>query len=105
MSYNRYDFMKEGVVADSKSGSLYPDPLSLNYLDFQMTQLPQKEIVTAKGAQEPWNMSIEVYGQPKYEDIVLTLNGISHSNFLREGDILYFPKEGDIPNSFNTSRT
>lgn len=104
MASSRYDFMISGSVVDSKSGNYYPDPLSLNYLGFQMTQLPHKETVTAKGAQEPWTMSYDIYGRSALEDVVLTLNGISHSNFLKEGDILYFPREEDLTNSFNSRR-
>jgi hypothetical protein len=105
MASNRYDFMTSGTVADSKTGSLYPDPLSLNYLGFKMSELPTKKTVSIKEAEEPWRMSLDVYGRATYEDVVLTLNGVSHSNFLKEGDTLYFPREEDLTNSFNVSRS
>lgn len=104
MTKSRYDFMKEGVTADEVSGSLYPDPLSLNYSDFSIGSLPYKDIMTSRKIMFLWKEANDFYGQPCWDDIVLTLNGIPHKNFLEEGDELYFPLESDILTSFNKER-
>lgn len=105
MASNRYDFMTPGSVQDEKSGSYYPDPLSLNYLNFKMTEVPYVDKFSATACREPWKEMNSIYGRPAYDDVVLTLNGIPHSNFLKEGQIVYVPKEGDITNSFNDKRS
>ena len=33
---SRYNFMEESVAADDVSKSAYPDPLTLNYLNFKL---------------------------------------------------------------------
>lgn len=105
MASNRYDFMTPGTTQDSKTGSFYPDPLSLNYLNFKMTEVPYADKFDTKACREPWKEMISVYGKPAFDDVVLTLNGVSHSNFLQEGQIVYIPKEEDITNSFKDTRS
>ena len=46
MSANRYDFMSESTVVDEKTGTYFPDPLTLDYGSFNMTQRPDKESLT-----------------------------------------------------------
>ena len=46
MSANRYDFMRESAVVDEKTGTYFPDPLTLDYGSFNMTQRPDRESLT-----------------------------------------------------------
>lgn len=101
---SRYDFMKEGTVHDEVTGSLYPDPLSMNYLDFNMTDVPVKDVMTDDKIISFWEEAQLFYGKACWDDVVLTLNGVSHRNFLRSGDKIYFPKEDDIRRSFAKER-
>lgn len=101
---SRYDFMKDGVVADEITGSFYPDPLSLNYSDFSMSSVPVKNTMSEKKIIFLWKEAESLYGSPCWDDIVLTLNGIPHKNFLNVGDDLFFPSENDILISFNKER-
>lgn len=101
---SRYDFMKDGITADEVSGSFYPDPLTLNYADFSMTSVPLKDTLSAKKITFFWKESDNLYGSPCWDDIVLTLNGVPHKNFLQVGDVVYFPSEEDIKRSFNKER-
>lgn len=98
---SRYDFMTEGVVKDEITNNLYPDPLSINYFNFKLSSLPRKLIMEDSKINFLWNEMYKMYGAPAWDDVILNLNGISHSNFLKAGDILYFPEIGDIMNSFN----
>lgn len=101
---SRYDFMKDGVTMDEITGSYYPDPLSLNFSDFKMDSLPIKNVMNPTKIVFLWKEADDFYGQPCWDDMVLTLNGIPHKNFLEVGDELYFPTEDDLLNSFNKER-
>lgn len=99
-TYSRYDFMTDGVSQDPVLNSTYPDPLSLNYFDLKLRNLPKKDQMTGTKIAFFWKETENIYGNPIYDDIVLTLNGVSHLNLLQEGDILYFPQVNDIETSF-----
>lgn len=101
---SRYDFMKESTVEDSVIGSFYPDPLTLNYTDLRMTETPSSSTMTDERILYLWDETEERYGTPSWDDMVLTLNGIAHRNFLRSGDVLYFPKLTDMTGSFAKDR-
>lgn len=99
-TYSRYDFMTSGVVQDEVTGSYYPDPLSLNYLNFKMSKIPLKDIMTDSKIIKFWNEAASMYGSAVYDDIVLTLNGVAHKNLLKPNDEVYFPELSDIQSSF-----
>ena len=101
---SRYDFMEPGQTPDEVNGSMYPDPLTLNYNRFQMTELPAKNNLTSLDIIYLWKESQDYYGKACWDDMVLTLNGIPHRNFLEPGDALYYPTESDIISSFNKTR-
>lgn len=103
-TYSRYDFMKQGVTADSVSGSLYPDPLTLNYNELSLSAIPQKDTLNAQDIIYFWKETEDMYGIASYDDMVLTLNGIPHKNFLNPGHQLYFPLIEDYTKSFSKKR-
>lgn len=97
---SRYNFMKEGTVRDSVSGSLYPDPLSLNYLEFNMvTAPPVVDRMDDAKIMYFWLEVSKYYGNSEWDDVVLTLNGVPHRNLLSHGDMIGFPDIMDIKNS------
>lgn len=102
-NYSRYDFMTEGVTYDELSESYYPDPLSLNYVNLQITETPTKDVMNDPKIMYFWKNTENHYGSPIYDDIVLTLNGVSHKNFLTSGDTIIYPSLNDIDKSFNKS--
>lgn len=93
--------MSEGSIKDEVSNSYYPDPLSLNYVAFKMKDLPTYRVMDISSVGTLWNTAKEIYGACEWEDIVLTLNGYSHKNFVKEGDTLIFPTLEDINRSFS----
>ena len=103
-TFSRYDFMQEGVTTDKVSGSYYPDPLSLNYLNLEMSSAPVKDVMDDTKIIFFWKEAEELYKVAGYDDIVLTLNGISHKNFMAPGTIIYFPSLSDIQSSYAISR-
>lgn len=103
-TYSRYDFMTEGTQTDPISGSNYPDPLSLVYVSFKTPSSYKKDIMTDTKISSFWHEAEKAYGKAAYDDIVLTLNGVSHKNLLEEGDVIYFPAVADIESSFSKSK-
>lgn len=99
-TFSRYDFMSDSSVADEVTHSYYPDPLSLNYLNLALTTVPIKDTMTDPKIICFWNEAASIYNIMGYDDIVLTVNGISHKNFLNPGDTIYFPSYEDINNSY-----
>lgn len=101
MASTRYDFMKVGNSQDSKTGSYYPDPLSLNYVNFNMTSIPYQDVMSEEKIRFFWKETCEVYGSAIFDDVVLTLNGIPHKNLLNPGDKILFPSVQDITSSYS----
>lgn len=103
-TYSRYDYMEQGVTSDDVSGSLYPDPLTLNYNELTLTSIPQKDTLKAQDIIFFWKETEDMYNIASYDDMVLTLNGIPHKNFLNPGHQIYFPSLEDITTSFSKKR-
>ena len=101
MSANRYDFMSESSVVDEKTGTYFPDPLTLDYGSFTMSQRPDKVYLVDDQINYFWRTYMEEYGTRDYEDVVLTLNNIPHKNFLMEHSTIYYPDLTDIRKSFS----
>lgn len=101
MSANRYDFMSESSVVDEKTGTYFPDPLTLDYGSFTMSQRPDKEYLVDDKINYFWRTYMEEYGTRDYEDVVLTLNNIPHKNFLMEHSTIYYPDLADVRKSFS----
>lgn len=101
---SRYDFMTDGKVRDEITRSYYPDPLSLNYNKFNLSSIPVKDSLNSVKIKFLWKEAEAVYGKPCWDDMVLTLNGIPHKNFIKAGDSLYFPSESNIIGSFDKGR-
>lgn len=97
---SRYDFMSPGVVRDSEDNAVYPDPLSLNYNTFKISKKPEAVELTSSDVDKLWMLVAERYGSAEYDDVILSLNGISHKHFLSEGDVLFIPDISDIETSF-----
>lgn len=99
---SRYDFMRESAIKDEVTGNFYPDPLSLNYLEYDPNpnSLPESIILRDEDITLFWYLMSRYYGSSELDDIVLTLNGVSHINFLKYGDVIRIPSREDIQNSF-----
>jgi hypothetical protein len=97
---SRYNYMEEGSVRDSVSGDFYPDPLTLNYHNFQMNSNPIPKELSETDIARFWVVAHQAYGVAELDDMILGLNGIPHKNLLKDGDIIYIPSRDDIDASF-----
>lgn len=99
-TFSRYDFMENGAVVDSETGQAYPDPLTLDYNDLNMTEDPVRDTMNDDKLSVFWSEAEKVYGNTIYDDMVLNLNGVMHKNLVNKGDVIYFPVANDIRASF-----
>ena len=96
---SRYQYMKASPVRDINQNN-FPDPLSLNYNNIFLSKKPEILYVEESDIRYLWMVSNKIYGEPELEDVVLSLNGYSHKNFLEERDPVIFPDKEDIKASF-----
>ncbi len=96
----RYDYMKESSVRDTEDGAFYPDVLTLNLNTFTATEALIPIELTDIDIDKFWWTVQKQYGTAELDDIVLTLNGVTHRNFLEEGQIIFIPAKRDIESSF-----
>lgn len=97
---SRYDFMKPSTVRDEATGDFYPDPLTLNYHSFVLQDPPTAVQLSTSQIEFFWRTTEEQLGAAELDDVVLSLNGIAHKNFLTEGTTVYFPSRRDLESSF-----
>jgi len=97
---SRYDFIVPSSVQDEVDNEYYPDILSLNLNALNLEYTPVKKELTDIDIQKFWLTTYKIYKTAEYDDMVLSLNGIPHKNFLKEDMVLYFPAIRDIENSF-----
>ena len=92
--------MKPSVVEDEIDQDFFPDPLTLNYHAFELKDGVSAVELTDVDILQFWKFIYKHYGTPEYDDIVLSLNNVSHKNFLNPGDVIYIPTREDIERSF-----
>lgn len=97
---SRYDFIKASEYTDETTGELWPDPISLNFYKFEITDGVEAVELTSSDISSFWYLIHKKYGTSEYDDIVLSLNNVAHKNFLKEGDVIYIPAKSDIERSF-----
>lgn len=100
---SRYDFMKQSKVYDSEDGQSYPDPLSVKYVDTQLSVLPEKKILTSADLDKFWLFMQKNYGMSELDDILLTINGVAYIGDLEPGDVVYLISSEDLT-SFNNQK-
>lgn len=93
--------MIPGMVSDTIDHQNYPDVLSLNYNNFKLSQTPRAIVLDDNQIIRFWALVNDLWGSCENDDILLTLNGISHKNFLHNGSPLIVPEKSDIKSSFS----
>lgn len=99
---SRYDFMKESKVCDI-DGVPYPDPLSVNYSDFAIKEIPLPYQVSSGDIAKFWTHMYRKYEVPYYDDILLNMNGIGYIGLLEPGSVIYDFSLNDISH-FNENK-
>ena len=51
---NRYDFMKQALIAKDVDGEPWPDPLTINYSNVRLSQIPTSYKIAAGDIAKFW---------------------------------------------------
>jgi hypothetical protein len=97
--FSRYDSMKESKVLDTTDNQNWPDPLSVNYNNTQLTTMPKLRTLQSTDLDRFWVTALMFYKTvAEGDDVVLTLNAIPYRGMLEPGDEIYFPELTDLYN-------
>lgn len=97
--FSRYSAMKESHVKDIADHALYPDPLSVNFNNTQMTQIPKLRTFSTVDLRRFWIFMFKQYGGiAEADDILLTLNSVPYLGMLQSGDNIYIIDISDLRN-------
>ena len=94
--FSRYDAMEASEQLDPSDNLSYPDPLSINYNNTQLLQVPKLRTLSKTDLDRFWLACLGFYGVAEGEDIVLSLNGVPYRGMLDPGDEIYFIDLSDI---------
>lgn len=100
---SRYDYMKDSVVCDPEDGVPYPDVLTTNYSDVNLTKIPTITRMTAADIQRMWKFMYDNYGIAYYDDLLLNINGIGYVGEIEPGTQLVKIDIEDLKN-FNENK-
>lgn len=95
--FSRYDAMVESTVIDAVDQQVYPDPLSLNYNDISLSEIPKLREVAQQDLNKFWLFVLREYGtMAEGDDIILTINNVPYLGMLKAGDQIYLPAKDDV---------
>jgi hypothetical protein len=100
--FSRYDAMNESKVLDSVDQTNFPDPLSVNFNNFHLTELPKLRAVSKVDIDRLWIFMLKQYTNiAEGDDVMLIINGIPYLGMVEIGASLYLPVIADIYNVKN----
>lgn len=97
---SRYDYMTESKVLDIDDMA-FPDPLSVNYNNIQLTELPMYVKIEQKYIDSFWTFMYDYYKTTEMDDVFLNINNVPYIGALEPGDILFLIKGSDLTNFKN----
>jgi hypothetical protein len=95
--FSRYDAMAESKIVDTVDQVAYPDPLTVNFNNLHLSEIPKLRTVSKVDLDRFWLFILRQYKTiAEGDDIVLTMNGIPYVGMLEPGDQLYIPISADM---------
>ena len=96
--FSRYKAMKTSQVKDKVDQDPYPDPLSINYNNTQMSTLPKLRALNVADLQRFWVYMLKNYSIAEADDVLLTLNNVPYLGMLDAGSEIYLVDKDDLYN-------
>jgi hypothetical protein len=98
---SRYDLLQESEVIDPITKEKYPDPLSINYDDGELTKVPFAHQMSDADLDKWWlfffnEYSKQNYPTTSYDDLLLNINGVPYLGTLQPGSVIYIPDYNDL---------
>lgn len=95
--FSRYNAMNASIVKDSVDKDSYPDPLSINYNNMTLTEIPGRADISKVDLDRFWLFMNKKYpGTAEADDILLILNNVPYIGSLTPGEYLYLPIISDL---------
>lgn len=89
--------MKDSQVKDAVDQDNYPDPLSINYNNIILTELPGRTALTKADIEKFWLfMSRQYKNISETDDVLLIVNDVPYLGMLQPGDYVYLPVVTDL---------
>lgn len=88
--------MKASQVKDTVDQDPYPDPLSVNYNNTQMSTLPKLRTLSSVDLTRFWVYMLKHYEIAEADDVLLTLNNVPYLGMLEPGDEIYLVSKDDL---------
>jgi len=97
---NRYDLYSNSIVKDI-DGEDWPDPLSIDYDKFEITNPAVYTKITFSGRKRFWLFVYNYYKTSDFFDIILSLNNIEFTEDITEITGVFLPDYDDLLNFVN----
>jgi len=95
--FSRYDAMEESKTIDPVDQVAYPDPLSLNYNNLHLSEIPKLRSVSKADLDRFWLFVLKHFKTiAEGDDVILTMNGIPYVGMMAPGDQIYMPVSQDM---------
>ena len=95
--FSRYDVLSPSQVQDPVDRDNYPDPLSINYNNVKLTQLPGRTALSKVDLDRFWLFMTRQYSKvAEADDVLLIINDVPYVGMLQTGDFLYTPGLSDL---------
>jgi hypothetical protein len=99
---SRYDIMTESSQVDSSDFESYPDPLSVNWRDFEISSAPFLTKIESRYINKLWLLLLKVYNRTDMDDVIFTLNNVPYRKLLTAGDDFFLPVAEDLTSFYAT---
>ena len=94
--FSRYDLMRGSANQIDTDGEVWPDPLTVDYTSFTLTQAPYSFLPEDRLQKYPYLVTYAFYKQTQYEDIVFSINGVPHLSKVQTFPSISFPVFSDL---------
>lgn len=95
--FSRYNALANSKVKDPVDQDNYPDPLSINYNNMALTEIPGRTTLSKIDLDRFWLFMNKQYsGGNEADDILLIINDVPYLGMLAPGDSLYIPAAADL---------
>lgn len=95
--FSRYDALMQSKVQDPVDQDNYPDPLSINYNNVKLSQLPGRVALSKVDLDRFWVFMTHQYSKTaEADDVLLIINDVPYLGMLQTGDYLYTPALSDL---------
>lgn len=104
--FSRYDLMTGSPTqTDPADNQVWPDPLSVDFTSFTLTQAPFILQPDDRLEEYPYLVMYSIYVSAQYDDIILSLNNVPHISKVQNFPSIQCPVFSDLAQFFGQGTT